>query len=180
MSEMKRKGPISHGHTCRQEDGRKESPTYRSWMAMKSRCNLEGRPNADRYKDRGVKVCDRWMDFANFLADMGERPAGTTLDRWPDMAGDYAPGNCRWATPCEQARNTRHTKLTLETAIEVAALRLRGVACKKIAKRYGISESLPREIAKGRAWKDALAIAQIHAQPPATSAPTTKDTGGEG
>lgn len=154
------KARIKHGHTSRELLGVKESPTYRSWCAMHARCRLTGRDNADRYKDRGVTVCERWSSFDNFLADMGIRPEGTTLDRFPDAGGNYDPDNCRWATPRDQARNTRRSKLTLETATEVAYLRLNGMACKKIAQIFGISESLPREIVKGRTWPDALASAK--------------------
>lgn len=152
-----------HGHASRELNGdRKESPTYASWQAMRSRCRLADRDNADRYRDKGVVVCERWLtSFDNFLSDMGERPAGTTLDRWPNHDGDYGPGNCRWATPREQARNTRRNVLTLETATQVAVLRLRGVKCKDIAAKFGISESLPREIVKGRTWGDALAAAKL-------------------
>jgi hypothetical protein len=149
-----------HGHTRRQIGGKKDSPTYRSWMAMRTRCSAEGRDNADRYADRGVTICDQWESFDNFLADMGERPEGKTLDRWPNAQGNYEPENCRWATPREQARNTRRNKLTLETATEVALMRLRGEECKVIATRFGISESLPREIVKGRCWPDALEAAK--------------------
>jgi hypothetical protein len=149
-----------HGHTSRQLTGGKESPTYRSWQAMRARCRLAGRDNADRYKNLGIVVCDRWSSFDNFLADMGERPDGMTLDRYPNSAGNYEPGNCRWATPQQQARNTRRSKLTLETATEVAVLRLRGVGCKEIAEQFGISESLPREIIRGRTWPDALDAAK--------------------
>lgn len=148
-----------HGHSSRQINGDKESPTYRSWLAMKSRCNLDGRDNSGIYKDLGISVCDRWTSFDCFLEDMGERPEGTTLDRYPNKSGNYEPGNCRWATPTEQARNTRRSILTLESATEVAILRLKGVPCRYISEQFGISESLPREIVKGRCWPDALAAA---------------------
>lgn len=150
----------THGHTSNRLYKGGASPTYQSWLAMRVRCLLPGRENADRYKDLGISICERWSVFENFLADMGERPTGTSLDRFPNNAGNYEPGNCRWATPREQARNTRRNKLTLESAIQVAFRRLSGESCPSIAADFGISESLPREIVKGRTWPDALAAAQ--------------------
>ncbi len=81
------------------------SPEYRSWQMMKNRClNTNARDYA-HYGGRGINVCDRWLEFQHFLADMGRRPTKQhTLDR-VDSDGDYAPGNCRWATREEQARN---------------------------------------------------------------------------
>lgn len=145
------KSHLQHGHTV----GRKYSPTYSSWQSMLARCRYDGRDNAERYRNKGIAVCERWSSFDNFLADMGERPEGTTLDRRDGSKG-YEPGNCCWSTPTSQARNTRRNVLNFHSAVEVAKLRLQGVACNTIATQYGISESLPREIVKGRCWKDAL------------------------
>lgn len=90
----------THGHTSGGI-----SPTYNSWCAMRKRCQNEGANNYDIYGGRGIKVCDRWQKFENFLADMGERPTAKTLDRYPNKDGNYEPSNCRWATWIEQAQN---------------------------------------------------------------------------
>lgn len=81
------------------------TPTYGSWETMIRRCNNKNDGSYPRYGGRGIAVCERWLKFDNFLFDMGERPEGMTLDRI-DSNGHYEPGNCRWATPKQQQRNT--------------------------------------------------------------------------
>lgn len=77
---------------------------------MMARCLNPNAPDYVRYGGRGITVCDRWRTFANFLADMGVRPAGLTLDR-VDNSGNYEPDNCRWATLLEQRHNRRSQRL---------------------------------------------------------------------
>jgi hypothetical protein len=74
---------------------------------MWQRCTNPKNPSFKRYGGRGIRVCDRWKDFALFLEDVGPRPSAKhSLDRHPDNDGDYEPGNVRWATPEEQQGNT--------------------------------------------------------------------------
>lgn len=91
-----------HGHAFRGCVTR----TYKSWCAMIQRCHNKNRDVYPLYGGRGIQVCDRWRDYSNFLADMGERPEGATLDRI-DNNGDYTPQNCRWADHKTQTRNSR-------------------------------------------------------------------------
>lgn len=111
-----------HGHTV----GGRISPTYSSWRAMLARCCNPRSPGYPYYGEKGVAACRRWCDsFAAFLADLGERPPGTTLDRLDPTKG-YFPGNCRWATRTEQTRSRRNT------------LRIEGVCVAELAERTGI------------------------------------------
>ena len=96
-----------HGHAPRNG---KTSPTYVSWYCMIQRCTNKNLVQFDDYGGRGIAVCARWKDFRNFLADMGDRPAGKSLDRFPNNDGNYEPNNCRWATSSEQNKNRRKLK----------------------------------------------------------------------
>jgi hypothetical protein len=80
--------------------------TYTSWRNMKQRCTNENHDEYHRYGGRGIYVCPEWRSsFQRFVEDMGKRPEGKTLDRYPDPDGPYTPTNCRWATPEQQVQN---------------------------------------------------------------------------
>lgn len=98
---------FKHGHAGNGRAGR--SPTYHSWQSMIARCTRKGHPRFEHYGGRGIQVDPTWTGpggFAQFLADVGERPADKTLDRI-DVNGHYTPGNVRWATLVEQRWNRR-------------------------------------------------------------------------
>lgn len=103
-----------HGHSKSGDGTKPYSPEYNSWRALRERCLNPKSIGYKNYGERGIKVCDRWRDsFEAFLADMGNRPPGTTIDR-KDPDGDYEPNNCRWATRLEQRHNRRTKKHTTE------------------------------------------------------------------
>lgn len=96
-------------------------PEYSLWCGMKQRCYYKKHKAYDRYGGRGIKVCERWLDFANFYKDMGERPDGMTLERI-DTDGDYSPENCKWATYSEQMKNTKRTKFVEYNGLKLCLL----------------------------------------------------------
>lgn len=90
--------------------GMHDTPTYHTWEGMIQRCTNPNHDHFELYGEIGISVCPAWLEsFENFFSDMGIRPEGKTLDRFPNCAGDYEPGNCRWATYEEQNNNRVNT-----------------------------------------------------------------------
>ncbi len=91
--------------------GKSSTLTYQTWAAMRRRCEDKLHEKYKSYGGLGVKMCERWQSFENFLGDMGERPSSDhSIDRFPNKDGNYERGNCRWATRQEQARNKKNNR----------------------------------------------------------------------
>ena len=154
---------MKHGHARR---GR-ETPTYVTWKHMRRRCYSSICKDFKFYGARGIKICRRWRSFANFLADMGEKPPGLTIDR-EDNDGNYEPTNCRWATRADQVKTKRGNfvkgmqgrrgadapwaKLSASDVAEIRLLRGK-LSQKKIGNRYGVCQSMVCQIHAGTTWR---------------------------
>ncbi len=145
---------LRHGHAAGSR-----SRTYIAWRGMKQRCSNPNLKDWPRYGGRGIKVCERWQRFENFLADMGECPEGLWLDR-VDSNGNYEPGNVRWATFAEQVHNQRRAagelhhsaKLTVD---EVIAIRRLGcwMTHRQLGRTFGVSHTDIGDIIRRDTWK---------------------------
>jgi hypothetical protein len=129
--------------------GKSKTAIYAVWRGMWERCT---KPDARSYKNyggRGIKVCERWESFDNFLSDMGERPPLHTIERI-DNDGDYEPGNCRWATRKEQNRNKRQNRLIEHDGVVMCLV--------EWAERFGLrSDALRRRMdVQGMSFAEAI------------------------
>jgi hypothetical protein len=121
---------------------------------MKQRCFNPANICFENYGGRGITVCDRWINsYENFLADLGQRPDGKTLDRIDNDRG-YEPGNCRWATYSEQMRNKRCNVLNETTAMQIRWMFVDGgLKEKEIADAFEISLRVATDCARGITWR---------------------------
>lgn len=127
----------------------KRTPEYLAWRNMRTRCfNPRIQQWAD-YGGRGITVCERWLTFENFYADMGLRPSPRhSLDRL-DNDGNYEPGNVRWATREEQQQNRSDNVLTLDLVREIRAST---ESPNRIARRLGLYPSAVYRARNGETW----------------------------
>ena len=145
---MPRGHPVIHGYCI----GHKQPPIYRVWSSMKKRCYNSNAQMFKHYGARGIIVCDRWLNsFENFLADMGPRPMGGTLERI-DNNGNYEPANCKWASIVEQLRNRSITKLSENSADLIRKLRKAGFSRIELAEQFGVHPQTITRIVHGRRW----------------------------
>ena len=127
------------------------SREFNTWISMKQRCSNKNDPEYKNYGGRGITVCERWMQFENFYADMGPRPLGTSIDRI-DNDGNYELANCRWATPKEQGRKRRIVKLSLQKVDAIKEYRAVGLTLKEIAEKFGVSRQTILNALNGKSW----------------------------
>lgn len=130
--------------------GLHRSREYGIWRGMRERCGNPRRPEYPNYGGRGIRVCDRWQEFAAFYEDMGPCPPGYSIDRI-DNDGNYEPGNCRWASRVEQQRNrSDNALLTIDGVTATLA---------EWSERSGLRHAtLDARLRRG--WDPALAISR--------------------
>ena len=139
--------------------GRNSSdPTYAAWLSMKSRCKNPKNENYLNYGGRGITVCEAWdKSFLQFLADMGDRPDGKSLER-DNVNGNYEPNNCRWATMQEQQENRRNSRPISVNGVEYPTI---AAACKALGMKINtVHNRLNRGVAPEDAFRPALSRSQ--------------------
>ena len=137
-------------------NGHKLDSRYKVWIGMKQRCDNPKDAKYFRYGAKGITYAPEWKDFKVFCLDVGTRPAGLTLDRYPDKNGNYVPGNVRWATAVEQANNRNARTLPTE-ALPNSSTGILGVCRIKngLYRAQGKSKGINRCLYEGRSLEDA-------------------------
>jgi hypothetical protein len=136
----------------------KQTKVYQAWCSMKRRCSPDNKSHPQELRDyyeRGIRVCERWEKFDNFLEDMGEPLPNQSLDRMDNDKG-YEPGNCRWADRTTQNRNSRRCRLTFEDAVAICMERIKGRTIVSIGKQFGVTHVHVSSISRGELWKGAM------------------------
>ncbi len=128
-----------------------ETREYQSWKHMIGRCFNKNEKAFKHYGGRGITVCDRWLAFENFYADMGNVTDGFSIER-VDVNGNYEPSNCKWIPKNRQATNRRSSVLTESDVREIRRLRSEGLIMKDIGSRFGASVQLVYQVLSGKAW----------------------------
>lgn len=147
-SALKRGNPKSCGCWIAEETsarnrthGMGRTPVYAVWTTMIARCTNPKNISYPNYGGRGIRVCERWRDFANFFADMGDRPSAThQIDRI-DNAGHYEPGNCKWSDRVEQGENKRNNILITargKTLTPPQWAKIIGIPATTLRRRYAL------------------------------------------
>ncbi len=138
--------------------GRRITPEYQAWKNMRRRCYEPTNKRYARYGGRGITVCERWAEFANFLADMGRRPGpGFSIERI-DVHGNYEPTNCRWATQKEQCRNRTSNRIVLFQGQRMTLV--------EAAERSGLSYAVVRARLSRLGWDLDDALTRKHRYAP--------------
>ena len=128
-----------------------DGPEWVSWSSMKTRCTNPNRRSYKWYGGRVIKVCERWQSFSNFLADMGPRPDGHSLDRI-NPNGNYEPENCMWSPQSVQMQHNTRTKLTDYMVLEARVRCERGEGIKAVAREFGVLETTLGMAVRGQTW----------------------------
>lgn len=142
---------MTHGHARKPQ-----SATYQTWLNMRRRCLDCRNQDFARYGARGVTICDRWSSFDNFLADMGTKPDGMTLDRI-DNDGNYEPGNCRWSTVLHQNQNRSSVRLCALSAVLIRYMARRRNSIRRIAEAFDVNSGTVSCVISRHTWPTALA-----------------------
>lgn len=150
---LRNKASAKHGMTS--------SSTWVSWMLMGQRCRNSNHKSYKNYGGRGIKICERWETFENFLADMGERPENMTLERL-NSNGDYEPGNCKWATMKEQGNNRRSNfnityqgkTQTISQWAEEIGISSKALRFRLNSENWTLKEAMTIGLNKGNRWRN--------------------------